>query len=108
MKSTMIAIGLAVLGFSLAGCGSNSTEGTKAADGPLEAQVIYKQNCLSCHGGDLEGRVGPSLLAIGEKYEPDQLRDIIMNGQGGMPAFKKRLNEEEVAVLAEWLADYSR
>jgi len=97
-----------VLAMSLAGCGNGGPANSTAADGPSDAQVIYKQNCLSCHGGDLEGKMGPNLQAVGEKYELNELQAIIMNGQGRMPAFKKRLDEQEITVLAEWLAAYSK
>lgn len=70
--------------------------------------AIYKANCLSCHGGKGEGLVGPNMTdeyfknikTIGD-FVP-----LIQNGAAGgaMPAWKNRLNEKEIIIMAAYMA----
>lgn len=69
----------------------------------LYPEKLYDQKCSACHGGYLEGGVGPALDTIGSYYTKEELSNIIANGQGAMPA--GLLKNEEAEVVAEWLAD---
>jgi len=68
---------------------------------------IYAQNCLACHGDNLEGSVGPDLTLVGDWFSEDEIKDIALNGIGNMPANIVR-HEEDAEVLAEWLSEYMR
>ncbi|KAB8128607.1 cytochrome c [Gracilibacillus oryzae] len=61
------------------------------------------QNCIGCHGGDLEGASGPSLQNIGDKYSVEEVQDIIVNGIEGTAMPAGLVSTEEAAILAEWL-----
>ncbi|MFH5187178.1 c-type cytochrome [Paenibacillus sp. TAB 01] len=82
---------------------SSNAELTSA---PEQVQAVYKQTCLSCHGGNLEGKVGPetNLQKIGSKLSKEQIAHQITNGGNGMPAFGSKLKPDEVDALAGWLA----
>lgn len=69
----------------------------------LYPERLYEQKCSSCHGGYLEGGVGPALDSVGSYYSKEELSSIIANGRGAMPA--GLLRNEEADVVAEWLAD---
>lgn len=69
------------------------------------AQTTFKQNCMSCHGTELQGGAGPNLQKVGGKLSPEQLYKKIESGGGMMPSFKSKLNDEDVANLARWLAE---
>lgn len=71
-----------------------------------EANDFFQsQSCVSCHASDLSGASGPPLLGVGDQYNQDELHDIIANGtDGGMPPFAGQLSDEEIGMLAEWLA----
>ncbi|MHA0858276.1 c-type cytochrome [Paenibacillus sp. CMAA1364] len=71
---------------------------------PSAAETLVKASCISCHGDQLEGSVGPSLQNIGTKMSPEAIYSIINKGKGIMPGFKDTLAEEEVANVAQWLA----
>ncbi|MCY9670613.1 cytochrome c [Paenibacillus alginolyticus] len=100
----------------ISGCGSNtrpadqnekqvassSTLTTASSAGSVE--TIYKSNCMSCHGINLEGKIGPSLKNVAETRSHDQIATKIQNGGGGMPAFKSKLQDQDVQELANWLA----
>lgn len=80
-------------------------------DEDSEGYAIYnKATCVQCHGSDLKGQGSmPALRGIGDEYSKEELLDIIHNGIGGMsPQWQQNLDlgltEEELDVLAEWLA----
>ncbi|CAG9619339.1 cytochrome c550 [Sutcliffiella rhizosphaerae] len=103
---------IAVLGlglmFLLSFVGLNQAE--KIASGEdevvdLSAEEIYQQgSCIGCHGGNLEGAgAAPALTDVGEKLSEEEIKDIIINGQGSMPA--NQATPKEAEILAEWLAN---
>lgn len=70
--------------------------------------AIYRANCVSCHGKDGEGVVGPNMT---DDYYKNvkQIMDIpsvVTNGAAGgaMPAWKNRLNEKEVLIVSAYMA----
>ncbi|NHN31717.1 c-type cytochrome [Paenibacillus agricola] len=88
--------------------GTGDTTGGTTAGGTVstaDASAIYKQNCISCHGNNLEGSVGPSLQKVGAKDSKDQISTILNNGKGAMPSFKGRLSDTEIGALATWLSE---
>ena len=69
---------------------------------------VFKTNCVSCHGPDAAGQVGPNLTDDNWK-NVQQLTDIpkvIANGAaaGAMPAWKTRLHPNEVVLVAAYVA----
>lgn len=70
----------------------------KSSDG---YQVYEAQGCIVCHGGELEGVSGPRLT--GTELSVDELKDIIVNGIGDMPAGMFSGTDEELEVLAEFI-----
>jgi len=84
--------------------GSPAPAGGGAGGGTSSAQTIYKSNCLSCHGTNMEGGVGPNLTKVGSKLSADQISTLITNGRGGMPAFKGRLSDADIKGLTDYLA----
>lgn len=103
-----------LLAVSLSACGqpaktppADQGAATPAPEGgtaTVDAQAIYKQNCLSCHGANFEGGVGPNLTKVGGKYSKDQIAAIVANGRGAMPGFKGRLSDTDTGALSDWLA----
>ncbi|WP_308638336.1 c-type cytochrome [Paenibacillus silvisoli] len=86
----------------LSGCGSSSPASTGSADVPK----VYKSNCISCHGSELQGRMSPStnLRQVGKRLSKEQITAQINKGGGGMPAFSGKLSADEVEELANWLS----
>lgn len=98
-----------VVALTLVGCGAgtDNDEGGQATEDPAEvatAEQIYNNNCASCHGGNLEGAMGPALDTIGASLSQDEIADVIENGKGQMPA-QTQVSSAERDELASWLAD---
>lgn len=110
MKRTFMTFLLGSL-LILSACGAdNAQEETPDGEAPSksttevsEGESLYKMSCSGCHGGNLKGNMGPSLIKVGNKYTEQELLDIIENGLGaGMP--KGLYKGEEAEAVAAWLA----
>ncbi|MDO3676373.1 c-type cytochrome [Paenibacillus ehimensis] len=105
-----LAIGLLLLAGLATACGGDKSSApanapSKTAAGEASnAEAIYKANCVSCHGADLSGKVGPNLQKTGAKLSQEQISAKIQNGGGGMPSYKNTLKEPEIQALTEWLS----
>lgn len=71
-------------------------------------QTVFKTNCISCHGRDGEGKVGPNLA---DEYYKNirKVEDIarVINqgaGNGAMPAWANRLHPNEVVLVSAYVA----
>lgn len=123
-KLALVAVGVSLI-LTLAACGQKSDSSAgKASTAPsatmggttgaapsagtatIDAQALFKANCVSCHGADLEGKLGPNsnLQKVGAKKSKDQIVAQIKNGGGGMPGFQGKLKDAEITALADWLA----
>lgn len=65
------------------------------------AEATYQQSCAACHGGNLQGGMGPAVG--GGAYTYDEIINVIAHGKGTMP--KEIVTGEEAENLARWLAD---
>lgn len=82
-------------------------------DPDSEGFSIYERSsCINCHAADLSGQqIFPSLLGIGDKYERDEIMQIVIDGiPPGMPAsYDDNINNygltaEEIDSMVDWLA----
>ena len=113
MKKKWLAL---LLGTSLAltACGGNddnnadkepatdTNETTTAGAG--DAAKIYENKCSSCHAVNLEGGVGPNLTEVGSRLSKDEIEQVILKGQGGMP--KGVIVGDDASKVAEWLSEH--
>ena len=84
---------------------------TLAASLPLTAQGadpadLYRERCLSCHGQERMGAMGPALLPQSlERLKPAEVLAAIRDGRPAtqMPAFAATLSESDIKDLAAWL-----
>jgi menaquinol-cytochrome c reductase cytochrome b/c subunit len=72
-----------------------------------EGFLIYSgeqgQSCIACHGNDMAGGgAAPSLL--GNELTAEEVAEVIQNGRGAMPAGQFAGTDEELQVLAEFIA----
>jgi predicted Zn finger-like uncharacterized protein len=98
---------------------TGSVAGATGSSGPLSAgQQVFQSNCARCHstGGDGGGRGkgrsrGPNLANVGRN--PEHTVDWLMafireptskHPDSSMPGFEGRINDDDLRVLAEYLA----
>ncbi len=77
--------------------------GSETATTDVDAEAVVQQSCASCHGGNLEGGVGPALEDVGARLSEEEIHGIIENGQGAMPA--GLISGDEATAVAAWLAE---
>lgn len=105
-KKLLAAVFGAVLLLGACGGGDKGNEADKGAtdgDVAVDAEAVVQKSCVTCHGGNLEGASAPALDKIGATMSEDEIKDVIVNGQGGMPPGIIK-DEAEVQAVAEWLA----
>jgi mono/diheme cytochrome c family protein len=119
---------LLVGGLTLAGCqqdpGSGSGSGSGKGEGrnrsaadsepsadlsvanAQRANAVYAETCATCHGGQRQGGVGPSLIGVGSRYSQAKIEQIAQFGKGrkkevSMPA--GLVSAADAQLLALWL-----
>lgn len=100
----------------LGACGAEDTEEPPADEGDIDTEetdeaagdatydaangeAVYQNQCLACHGGDLEGASGPGL----QGYDVDTILAAIEEGPGTMPA--DLVSGDDAQDVAAWIAD---
>lgn len=106
MKKWLTAVLFGTL-LVLGACGGGNGEGSSNNNGnsndSAAGEEVYQENCASCHGDDLSGEAGPSLETVGADHSEDDIKDIIEEGQGSMPAGIVEGDDED--DVAAWLAE---
>ncbi len=71
-------------------------------------ESVFKTNCVSCHGPNAEGKVGPNLCDDSWKNVKsiEDVAKVISQGAGGraMPAWGPRLHPNELVLVACYVA----
>src|SRR6266511_4873773 len=83
------------------------------ADAGIDAAAIYKAKCALCHGPDGAGQTttGKSMKvrdlrsAEVQKAKDEELKKIIENGKGKMPAYKSKLGQGDIEALVKYIRD---
>ena len=82
-------------------------EPTNPGDGDAAAgEAVWADNCSGCHGLSGTGaNGGPDLTAIPSAAEADRVRQQVLNGGGGMPAFKGTLSDQQIADVTAYVVE---
>ena len=89
--------------------GADETNGTPAVDETALSigEVIYKTNCIPCHGNQGEGTIGPNLT---DKYwiHGGSLQDVLKVINEGVPekgmlAWKDQLKPDQIEAVANYI-----
>jgi len=100
-RATVVLLALVVAVTLLAAaCGGGSDEASR----PTTGRGIYAAFCLTCHGADGQGGVGPRLAGVMETKYPD-IEDqiaVVTDGTGRMPAFRGNLSTAEIRKVVEY------
>jgi mono/diheme cytochrome c family protein len=92
---------------------TSTAKATPTPDELAEAKTTYGQICANCHGDKGEGgpvkvegkRIKvPSLLeGHGLEHDDAEFAKQIANGGDGMPAFKDRMNEQQINNMVRFI-----
>lgn len=99
----IMAFGIGLIFFmSLEGAGNKeeAAEGEGGATEEINGESIVQSSCIGCHGGDLGGQGNAPALTGG--LDAAHVKDVVMNGQGTMPAVVT--NEAEAQAVADYIA----
>ncbi|MGY4690335.1 cytochrome c550 [Salibacterium sp. K-3] len=98
---------LLTLGLSLVGVNQQAGDGEEGGeqDPVARGEEVVNENCISCHGENLEGGSGPALTDVGNKLSAEEIADIAQNGKGDMPS--GIATAEEAQAVAEYLMSLS-
>lgn len=88
--------------------GGTASEGLALTEHAAEEGAeVFRANCVSCHGAQLEGGIGPSL--VDDEWihggSPEEIRHTVMNGvvEKGMLAWGPILGSERVAHVTAYV-----
>ncbi|MDC3413039.1 c-type cytochrome [Aquibacillus sp. 3ASR75-11] len=70
-------------------------------DKESDGYAVFNKSCVSCHGDNLQGGVGPTL--IGVDYSVEEIKKIAVEGTGDMPSGQFKGSDEELQQLAEFI-----
>jgi alcohol dehydrogenase (cytochrome c) len=100
-------LALVIIGFAVTGTWAVQSQESAAAP----AQVLFNENCASCHGATAEGRSAPDLTNPRWHAERTdaQIDAIIRDGvpNTAMPAFGSRVDEVSRRAIVRMLRDLS-
>src|SRR5215467_7684401 len=94
---------------------SPSPSGPALPGDPTNGQSVYQANCATCHGGSLEGGIGPQLNPItklpgvSNPLDVGYLLDTVTNGRtpaGGvtaMPAWKGKISDQDIKDVVSFI-----
>jgi cytochrome c6 len=86
-------------------CGALLCSPSAQAEEPTPAQIdeglsIYDDVCAMCHGLEM---INPGGLAFDLRKFPkndfERFRNSVLGGKGGMPAWRDKLSDEDIALL---------
>ena len=101
MRITVFASILSML--FATGCGSKDGDGDTGGDEssgePVDAALLYTNNCSACHAADGSSGTATDLTVAVPNLSDTELMDVLQNGTGSMPAPSLDSNEEDGLFL---------
>ena len=67
-----------------------------------KAKTLYINSCQTCHGANMAGGVGPSLVNAGQRMFFDEFKSTVISGRGQMPGFT-HVDEQTITALYKYL-----
>jgi cytochrome c551 len=109
MRLTVMLVGLCTATVVVVtGCGNSRTILQQDETKYPEAVRLYQNGCITCHGSNLQGGIGPNLQHVGSQLTAAQIRHRIEVGSGPMPAYAAPgdaiLTSAQITALTNWLA----
>lgn len=85
-----------------AASGGTRPDGEDGLAADASAEQIYRKKCQFCHGQNGNGGGAPALTAAASR--PDaEIRKVIHDGDGKMPAFSRQLTAEQIDAMVNYV-----
>jgi cytochrome c550 len=109
IRTTLLAAATVLAIATAVGCGKSTTVLNQDANGSYAAAVkLYQDDCITCHGDNLQGGIGPNLQHVGSKLSQQAIAHQIDVGGGPMPGYgpdeQQILTTAEIKQISDWLA----
>lgn len=105
LKSALLPVSGALL-FCVTGCGQTVLQRDQATF--PQAVKLYQNGCITCHGDNLQGGIGPNLQHVGSRLSLADIKHRIEVGGGPMPPYAAPgnpiLTPDQIQTLSVWLA----
>ncbi|MDX8377321.1 MAG: cytochrome c [Mariprofundales bacterium] len=95
MKYKLLILAM-VASFGLLGV----TASASASDDGIDSAKLFKKKCSMCHAIDRK-KMGPSVKSM--NTDSDVLHTVITKGRKSMPKFGKKLGEEKISALVDYI-----
>lgn len=94
----VFGIGLIFFMSFMGAADKNTADEAPGTTAEISGEEVAQKNCISCHGGDLTGGMGPSIVGL----DAEHIKEVALKGQGSMPAILK--TEEEAQAVADYIS----
>ena len=103
MKKIIVAFAF-MLAIVACGGGKEKSKGSSSDSGTsvVNAEKIFKSNCMLCHGEDGKLGLNNSKDLTISKLSLEERIDIVTNGKNTMVGFSSLLDKDEIKVVAEY------
>lgn len=75
-----------------------------------DVEALYKSKCQVCHGADGKGTPAGQKLGVKDFHSPDvqkqtdaELIEVTKQGKGKMPAYDKKLTDDQIKQLIKYI-----
>jgi alcohol dehydrogenase (cytochrome c) len=86
--------------------GEGGTKSAAAKGDATAGKTVFANSCATCHGADGHGgNGGPDLTGIPSAKNRNRVVAEVLNGGGGMPAFKGQLTPKQIADVAAYVTE---
>jgi mono/diheme cytochrome c family protein len=110
--ASLVVVFLVVFGSAFASRATRGEAVTVGNSGVRSAAEVYVKSCASCHGRDgraktLKGKMKHARNLVDAEWQSrvsdERIFNSIMNGKGKMPAFGKKVTEQEIDSLVSYV-----
>jgi mono/diheme cytochrome c family protein len=103
MESIAIAGAAVALAAGVGGCKEDYDKILALEGDAVKGQILYENNCASCHGMEGEGISGPSLVEWVPQLTGTEILQTIVEGPGEMTEFGDYFDDQQLADILEYL-----
>lgn len=86
-----------------ASCGSRYDDVLALQGDPVQGEILYTNDCVSCHGVDGQGAASVALTEVLPNLTGTEILEAIDDGPASMPAYRSEYSKQDLADLLEYM-----